>query len=86
MNEYVLTFATSARRELQKLERELARRVLGKIEELSREPRPAGCRKLEGGSGLWRLRVGEYRVLYSIDDHDRVVDIIAVRHRREAYR
>jgi len=68
------------------MERSLAHRILSKIEELTTEPRPAGCRKLQGRSGLWRLRVGDYRVVYSVDDQQKLVDVVAVRHRREAYR
>ena len=86
MADYTITFASSARRELEKMERATAHRILNKIAELSNEPRPAGCRKLQGGGGLWRLRVGDYRVIYSVNDDQRVVDVAAVRHRREVYR
>jgi mRNA interferase RelE/StbE len=68
------------------MERSFAHRVIAKIEELATEPRPAGCRKLQGKSGLWRLRVGDYRVVYTVDDTQRLVDVVAVRHRREVYR
>jgi mRNA interferase RelE/StbE len=84
--EYAVTFARSARRELEKIDRPMARRILAKIEELSAEPRPAGCQKLRGESGLWRLRVGDYRVVYGVDDSRGLVDIVAVGHRREVYR
>lgn len=86
MAEYAITFARSARRELEKIDPSLARRILTTIEELSNEPRPPGCRKLQGSTNLWRVRVGDYRVVYSVDDRHRVIDITAVRHRREAYR
>ena len=85
MDEYAVVFARSARKELERLGVNIVRRVLMRIEGLSREPRPAGCRKLVGEENLWRLRVGDYRVIYSIDDALRIIDIIAVRHRREAY-
>ncbi|MCH9016004.1 MAG: type II toxin-antitoxin system RelE/ParE family toxin, partial [Gemmatimonadetes bacterium] len=49
-------------------------------------PRPGGVRKLGGASGLWLLRVGGYRVLYAIDDDRNLVDVIAIRHRNDAYR
>lgn len=60
-------------------------RIVPKIESLAAEPRPSGCKKLRGEKSRWRLRVGDYRVIYSIDDRAHVVDVIAIRHRREAY-
>jgi mRNA interferase RelE/StbE len=84
--EYAISFARSARKQLQVLDRALALRIIGRIESLAVTPRPAGCVKLEGGSGLWRIRVGDYRVIYEIDDYRRRVDVSAVRHRRDAYR
>lgn len=86
MSEYAIVFARSARRELEKLPKPLASRILTKIESLSGIPRPHGCRKLEGEENLWRIRVGDYRVLYAIDDRQKLIDIIAIRHRRDAYR
>jgi len=86
MAEYAITFACSARRELESLENATINRVFARIESLSADPRPRDCVKLRGRKDLWRLRVGDYRVIYAIDDAKRTVDIIAVRHRREAYR
>jgi mRNA interferase RelE/StbE len=84
--EYAITFSRSARKELEKLPPQLVERVVPKIESLVLRPRPAGCKKLKGGQNLWRIRVGDYRVVYSLDDARQVVDIVAVRHRSEAYR
>jgi mRNA interferase RelE/StbE len=86
MDEYEIVFARSARRELENLPESLAARVLRRIERLARTPRPRGCRKLTGSENLWRIRVGDYRVVYAIDDVQRLVDVNAVRHRRDAYR
>lgn len=86
MAEYAITFARSARRELESLESATVDRIFVRIERLSDDPRPHDCVKLRGRKDLWRLRVGDYRVIYAMDDGERVVDIIAVRHRREAYR
>ena len=83
--DYRITFARSARKELEGLERAILARIWPRIEHLSAEPRPAGCVKLVGMRSLWRIRVGEYRVIYALDDKQRIVDVIAVRHRREAY-
>lgn len=60
-------------------------RVFPRIEALATEPRPVGCKKLHGAVDFWRLRVGDYRVVYCIDDNAGVVEIRAVRHRSAAY-
>jgi len=86
MPQYAVTFARSARKELQSLPSAIAIRILDKIDLLSSEPRPPGSKKLSGPVSLWRLRVGDYRVVYEIDDKNFIVDISVVRHRREAYR
>ena len=86
MAEYAISFARSARKQLQVLDRALALRIVGRVESLAVMPRPVGCVKLEGGVGLWRIRVGDYRVIYEIDDDHRRIDVSAVRHRRDAYR
>jgi mRNA interferase RelE/StbE len=83
---YEVTFARSARRELERLNRQLRSRIFRRIELLGSNPRPAGCRKLEGAEDLWRIRIGDYRVIYSVDDSRRLVDVSAVRHRSDAYR
>ncbi|MBI5473610.1 MAG: type II toxin-antitoxin system RelE/ParE family toxin [Ignavibacteriae bacterium] len=60
-------------------------RIISKIESLEEEPRPRACRKLRGEKNLWRIRVGDYRVVYAVDDVARNVDIRRVRHRSEVY-
>ncbi|MDQ7858548.1 MAG: type II toxin-antitoxin system RelE/ParE family toxin [Armatimonadota bacterium] len=64
----------------------MARRIISRVEALATDPRPPGCVKLQGAADLWRVRVGEYRVIYAIDDDQRLVDIRVVRHRSDAYR
>jgi len=86
MSDYSIAFARSARKELERLPNREINRIFPKIEALAKEPRPIGCRKLVGETNLWRLRVGQYRVIYSIDDKDQIIDVIAVRHRSDAYR
>lgn len=85
MVEYSVVFARSARHELEVLDPSVIRRILPKIESLAMSPRPHGARKLAGEKYLWRIRIGDYRVIYSIVDKERRIDITAVRHRREAY-
>ena len=86
MADYSVVFARSASKELRALDSPVALRILKRIEALSGNPRPAGVVKLESAQDLWRVRVGEWRIVYRIADSERLVDIIAIRHRREAYR
>ena len=86
MPSYDIVFARSARKELQALPHIVAERILDKVEPLVLDPRPTGCKKLRGHSNLWRIRIGEYRVIYSIDDKNQIIDVSLIRHRNEAYR
>ena len=86
MADYAVVFARSARKELQNLDAQVARRILKQIEALVTTPRPSGVAKLEGASDLWRIRVGDWRVVYRVSDRDHLVDIMAVRHRSDVYR
>ncbi|GAC1451400.1 MAG: hypothetical protein PVS2B3_00220 [Steroidobacteraceae bacterium] len=86
MREYAVLFARSARKELQALDHTVAGRILKRVEALTSNPRPSGCKKLEGADNLWRIRVGDWRVVYSVDDAGLLVEVSVVRHRREAYR
>jgi len=85
MADYHIAFARSARKELESLSAKLVQRIFPTIEDLAREPRPKGCKKLATEKNLWRIRVGDYRVIYAIDDDKEAIDIIAVRHRSKAY-
>jgi len=85
VSDYAIILARSARKELEALDTSTIKRILSKIETLAEEPIPRGCRKLQGEENLWRIRVGDYRVIYSIYRREKVVDIIAVRHRSKAY-
>ncbi|MBX2971885.1 MAG: type II toxin-antitoxin system RelE/ParE family toxin [Flavobacteriales bacterium] len=63
------------------------RKVVNKIDRLAADPRPPGCLKLKGRTEeLWRIRSGDYRILYAIDDVIRIVDVRQVGNRREVYR
>jgi len=85
MPDYAITFARSARKELESLDAALVNRIFKKIVALAKDPRPKGCRKLRGEKSLWRIRIGDYRVIYAINDDAQLVDIIVVRHRSKAY-
>jgi mRNA interferase RelE/StbE len=82
---YEIRILRSAEKELERLPTVIRRRISNKVLSLEKNPRPRGAKKL-GGWGEYRLRVGDHRILYAISDSDSVVTIIAVGHRREAYR
>ncbi|MEW5947497.1 MAG: type II toxin-antitoxin system RelE/ParE family toxin [bacterium] len=75
----------SAQKELAALQRGDYERIKRSIRNLSEEPRPEGCRKLAGRDG-WRIRVGEYRVIYEIDDAGNAVTVLHIGHRSDVYR
>ena len=83
---YAVQIAPGAEREFSKLAREIQLRIRPRIDALANDPRPAGAMKLRGQEDLWRIRVGDYRVLYEV--HDRILYVLLVRvaHRREVYR
>ena len=83
---YRVLLERSAERDLGRLSSEVHGRVIVAIQSLAANPRPPGCRKLAGSKSDWRIRVGDYRVIYEIADAIRVVRVNRVRHRREVYR
>ena len=83
---YCVFLERAAEKDLGRLSARLHERVIAAIQELSRNPRPPGCPKLAGTDNDWRIRVGDYRVIYEIDDALREVHVNRVRHRREVYR
>ena len=85
MTHYRIAFAASARNELKDLPSEAIGRVFPKIRELAGNPRPAGCKKLHGYKDRWRIRIGDYRVVYAIDDERRILDITRIAHRKDVY-
>ena len=81
-----LLIERGAEKDMDRLQPDVFQRVLETIRELKNAPRPAGSKKLAGSPGAWRVRVGDYRVIYDIDDKAKHVRILRVRHRREVYR
>ncbi|WP_117215412.1 type II toxin-antitoxin system RelE family toxin [Allorhizocola rhizosphaerae] len=83
----ILRFHPDVYKQLQQLPRAVFPAVLHQVIALVQEARPMGCKKLVGGGGNdWRVRVGEYRIVYEISDKDQVVTVMRVAHRREVYR
>ncbi|OFX27529.1 MAG: addiction module antitoxin [Armatimonadetes bacterium RBG_16_67_12] len=85
MASYKLLVKPSAAKELEALPKRDRQRIVTKIRSLSVEPRPPGCEKLSGHD-LYRVRQGNYRVLYTVQDADLVVVVVTIGHRREVYR
>lgn len=83
---YTVEFTTAAARQIRELPRNVRTRVLDAIETLAIEPRPQGARKLAGEDIVWRLRTGDYRVIYEIVNDTLTVTIIRTAHRREVYK
>ncbi len=87
MADYSLTIKSSATKELQAIsDKATLTRLIEKIKLLATQPRPSRSEKLAGRLNLYRVRQGNYRVIYSIDDETRVVDVVKVGHRRDVYR
>jgi mRNA interferase RelE/StbE len=86
MGRYEIRVAERAAKELERLGRQEQRRIVARIERLAEEPRPRGCVKLSGAEDIYRIRIGEYRVLYEVRDALLIVLVLRVRHRRDAYR
>jgi len=82
---YHVVLTSSAERELKKIPGAVIDRVASRLEILATSPRPPGCKKLKGGDKEWRVRVGDYRVVYTIDDARLLVEVTRIRHRSEAY-
>lgn len=83
---YRITLAPSAPRQLGKLDPQARRRIQAALELLATEPRPPAATRLVGGSGEWRVRTGDYRIIYEIKDDQLLVLVLRVNHRREIYR
>ena len=83
---YQVLIKDSARKELAALSLPLQKRIDTRIRALSENPRPSGVKKLAGDENLYRLRVGDYRIIYQIRDQALLVLVIKISHRREAYR
>jgi mRNA interferase RelE/StbE len=85
VSDYSIEVKPSARQELEALPDNMLARVLQKMEVLRAAPRPAGCKKLKGYKDQWRVRVGDWRVVYIIDDPAKLISITRIAHRREVY-
>jgi mRNA interferase RelE/StbE len=83
---YLIAYTPTARKQIKDLDRSTLERIMRKIGLLADVPRPAGCSKLSGHASLWRIRVGDYRIVYDVDDERQRIEVTVVAHRRESYR
>lgn len=85
MESYSVELKKTAAKEIEALPLKERRRVIERIRGLADDPRPSGAKKLSGREA-YRLRQGDYRIIYTVSDDDRLVVVFAVSHRRDAYR
>jgi mRNA interferase RelE/StbE len=83
---YRLEFVSSASREFLALPAAIRERIDKRLVALKENPRPAGVKALQGQEGLWRIRIGGYRIVYQIDDRQRLITVTRVRLRATVYR
>ena len=83
--EYDVSLSKRARRETHKLERQTLARIAKAVDGLAGNPRPPGCLKVKTAEALWRIRVGDWRIGYEVDDQAREVTIVTIGHRSEFY-
>jgi len=82
---YRITLTASAARQLRTFDPDVRRRIHAALELLAVEPRPPAATQLVGGSGEWRVRTGDYRIVYEMHDSELVVLVLRMGHRREIY-
>ncbi len=86
MADYKVALTESSVKELSSLPGSAVARIAARIEKLADNPRPSGCKKLKGGVNEWRIRIGDYRVIYTIEDTAKAVDVTRIAHRKEVYK
>jgi mRNA interferase RelE/StbE len=82
---YFVEVVRGAQKQLERIPADVQERVLAALEGLAESPRPDGCSKLAGREA-WRVRVGDYRIIYEVHDDKQVVIVVVIRHRKDAYR
>jgi mRNA interferase RelE/StbE len=82
---YQVSVKPAAQRQFKKLTVEIQENLIAVIESLSEEPRPLGCKKLKGRKNQYRVRSGDYRIIYSVEDASLVVEVLKLGHRRDVY-
>ncbi len=83
---YNIYLEGSAEKDLKRLPSDVIKAVVKNIKQLSDNPRPANCKKLKGLKNFWRIRVGNYRIVYEIIDSSRRINVYRIKHRKDIYR
>jgi mRNA interferase RelE/StbE len=83
---YAIVVSKSVQKQIDNLPNDIQERIAEKIQNLADEPRPSGVVKLKGSENEYRIRVGDYRVRYEIDDDNQIVQLLQCKHRKDAYR
>lgn len=85
MSRYSVVFSKRAEKDLEKLPSHVVQKIVPVVVAFGDNPRPVGCKKLKGYENLWRVRVGNYRIIYSIDDAVLIVDVREIGDRKDIY-
>ncbi len=86
MGKHSIELVPRAAKEIERLNETVQRRVIRQLERLGGDPRPAGCEKLQQNPQFYRVRCGDYRIIYLVDDERALVVVAHIRHRKDAYR
>ena len=82
---YRITLSPMAARQLRKFDAQVRRRIQAALDLLAEQPRPPSATRLVGGAGEWRVRTGDYRIVYEIADQQLLILVLRIGHRREVY-
>ncbi len=83
---FALSVERSAAKDLKKLPSIYFPKIVSKIKELSNEPYPKGCKKLINNENFWRIRIGNYRIIYEVIESDNLIKIYKIKHRKDVYK
>jgi mRNA interferase RelE/StbE len=85
MKRYSVVLTQTAEKELRRLPAKVIEKIVTMLKSLEENPRPVGCKKLKGYKNLWRIRVGDYRLVYAIEEVIMLVDVREIGHRKDIY-
>jgi mRNA interferase RelE/StbE len=85
MKRYTVVLTQTAEKELRRLPSKVIEKIIAVLKSLEENPRPVGCKKLKGYKNLWRIRVGDYRLIYAIEDVVMLVDVREIGNRKDIY-